>query len=436
MTCRTGVGAIALGVVMMLGFGCSSADVLGGVLPPGAFTPEPTQPGATTESVVGIPVGPPTTAKIGAAGGTLESTDKKVKLVVPPGALTADVDLKMTPISNETPLGLGYAVRLEPDGTTFAVPAKLTFAYEEWGTSTVPELLLGATQGADKKWTVANAPVLDTNAKTFTIDLPHFSDWSLSACAKLTASTYVLTGGAEAALAVEEQCEAPATGLVLARPAPTRQPVAWSKKDKQGNAGPGTLTPNGGTATLTGAAPGAAIDPVVRVSAEWTSRSGTRTLFDDIATSSVASFTIEGVSVNAEVAFVITLQGKTSVNITSQSGTLAVAVPLSGIGGASTHPSGGEGFTASATIGDKNYEDQYIVPCTTTIKDMPIRVTVGHANVARQYITGTIDGTFVIQRGEVDCEGGLASNKYENVSVTGAFFAIWANHDAFTPPQQ
>ncbi|MBX3187229.1 MAG: hypothetical protein KF819_09445 [Labilithrix sp.] len=432
-----GGGAIAVGVALIIGLGCSSGAGPGGDPsgnPPGTTPGENPPPGVAGPTPIGVPTGDPTTAKIGAAGGTLESADKRVKIVVPPGALASDVELKMTPITNETPLGLGYAVRLEPDGTTFATPAKLVFAYEAWGTSTVPELLLGATQGPDRIWKTAGAPVLDAAAKTLTVDLPHFSDWSLSTCGRLTSTTYVLVGGQEANLAVEEQCETPSTGIALGGVSRTSLPVSWKKGDRQGNPGPGTLTPNGSTATLVAPQVGGEGDPMVRVTAEWSSRSGTRVVYDDIATRSHASFAVDGKSViGAPQSFVQTLQGKTSVNIPSQNGSLAVGVRLSGVGSATTQPL--DGFVTVASVGETSYHDTYLAPCGgEEVKFVTSTVSISHASAARQWIVGTVEGTVAVDRGEISCPpNGSPTTDVQFVPVSGAFYALWINHDQALP---
>lgn len=422
-------GGVALWVAVV---GCSTgggASSSGGPTPPGTTQPGgevPGTPRTAGPTAVGKTSGAPTALKIGAAGGSLASADKRVQLVVPPNALTSDVEIKMTPISNEAPLGLGYAVRLEPAGTTFAVPAKLVFAYEAWSSSTTPELLLVATQGADNSWTIAGAPVLDTGAKTLTVDLSHFSDWGLGTCARLSSSTYVLTAGQEATLAVEEQCESPSAGTLLGGIAPTRLAVNWAKKDSRGQPGPGTLTPNGATAKLVGEAnPSAVTDPLVRVSAEWSSRSGARTLFDDIATSSLLSFSLEGQSIIASTAFVTTVQGNSQINGVSSGGTIAIQVPLTGVGSASTAPS--DGSTAHANIGTTDYNDSY-TECGGGPKYVTTLVTIGRANRDRQYITGTFDGTMVVTHGTTDCMGSQVP-KEDSVPVTGAFFTLWQNYD-------
>src|SRR5687768_10024072 len=84
--------------------------------PGGSSGPMPTPQGTAT--------GPAVTAMVGPQGGRLISADGRFELVVPAGALGATVELSMTPITNEAPLGHGAGVRLAPDGTVFTAPAQ------------------------------------------------------------------------------------------------------------------------------------------------------------------------------------------------------------------------------------------------------------------------------------------------------------------------
>src|SRR5688572_24481287 len=90
--------------------------------------------GGGLEPFVEVPIGAPATATIGAAGGTLTSTDGHLRLDIPAGALAADTAIEIQQI--EWPEGLGWALR--PDGLAFALPvgATLTFGEAEAGTPT------------------------------------------------------------------------------------------------------------------------------------------------------------------------------------------------------------------------------------------------------------------------------------------------------------
>ena len=86
------------------------------------------------------PPGPPEvlTATIGAAGGTLEGKEggafEGFRLVVPAGALDADVELRVEGVIDPTPLpstaaGIGPQFAILPAGLAFTVPVKLTVPF-------------------------------------------------------------------------------------------------------------------------------------------------------------------------------------------------------------------------------------------------------------------------------------------------------------------
>jgi len=163
-----------LSLLVLCQAGCnggSDSSNGGGNEPPPATSPAPT--------AVGTPDGQPTSANIGVAGGTVTTPDGKTRLTIPPGALGAVTTITLQPITNNAHGGLGKAYRLTPEGQTFAIPVQLTFSYTE-------EELQGSAAGAqgiafqrsDGLWQWVKNPVVDTTAKTVTVQTTHFSDWS------------------------------------------------------------------------------------------------------------------------------------------------------------------------------------------------------------------------------------------------------------------
>lgn len=98
--------------------------------------------GATPDAgdALGVPDGAappdttPTGTSIGAAGGTASSSDGKLVLVLPPGALTTDARIGIAPVIGAavgpelTALGAVDVFELTPDGLTFAEPVVATLA--------------------------------------------------------------------------------------------------------------------------------------------------------------------------------------------------------------------------------------------------------------------------------------------------------------------
>lgn len=379
-------------------------------------------PDGPVVTAVGSPTGTARTARIGADGGTLATMDGLLELVVPPGALSAETELSLTPISSEAPLGVGPAVRLSPDGTTFAVPAKLVLHYEAFARSTAPELLLGATQDAMGRWQPAGAPRLDPAAKTVTIEVPHFSDWSFATCAGLTVDNYLVSQGVDSHFRLDEQCSDPAMQTGLLGPVrPTSRMVEWKKEDPMGMPGPGQLDPKGAEATVS-STDSAPPQPRLIVTATWHGPSGMRKFRDDIAVGTMTDFVIDGHTVLITNSNAVTMGGKSTVNATSTTGSVAIAFAGAGEGGFSSNPA--NQLPASATFENVSYQDSYTDPCTGQQKSLFTRVSVSHANRERQFIVGSFQGQLAVSRGMITCGGTTLSN-VEVLPLSGTFVTRW-----------
>jgi hypothetical protein len=125
----------------------------------------------------GTPVGTPVTKTIGAAGGTIISSDSMVELDIPAGALSGDVPVTIQPLTNEAPGGIGLSYDFLPNGTVFSTPARLKFRYiDDSLPGTLPELLWIVYQDSANAWqTDLESQDFDTVAKIVSIDINHFS---------------------------------------------------------------------------------------------------------------------------------------------------------------------------------------------------------------------------------------------------------------------
>lgn len=68
---------------------------------------------------------------IGPDGGTVTSSDGKVKIVIPSGALNKDTDITFAAVSNQPAGNIGTAYEVNPDGTTFNKPVAISITYDE-----------------------------------------------------------------------------------------------------------------------------------------------------------------------------------------------------------------------------------------------------------------------------------------------------------------
>jgi len=129
---------------------------------------------------VGVPDGVQTSATVGASGGTLTSSDGKLTVSIPAGALSANTLISIQPISNEGSLALGAAYRIGPENIKFNQPVKLIFHYDNQLLGGMPEDFLWIiTQEDDRSWNALLKSAIDKTAKTVTVSTGHFSDWAL-----------------------------------------------------------------------------------------------------------------------------------------------------------------------------------------------------------------------------------------------------------------
>ena len=91
---------------------------------------QPVGPDYGTPTAVGTPIGSPSTATIGAAGGSLLSPDGRSEIIIPPGALTASTQISIQPVTNQAPGGAGVGFYLTPHGQTFNQPVTLRFHFD------------------------------------------------------------------------------------------------------------------------------------------------------------------------------------------------------------------------------------------------------------------------------------------------------------------
>ncbi len=139
---------------------------------PGSGSPVITERGTESGAAVSI--------TIGSGGGSFQSADGILTVIVPAGALTTSTTLTIQPITNEAPMGQGGGYRLGPEGATFAKPVQLKFTYDEQSLDgTLEDFLWIVTQAEDRSWNGVVKSVIDKTANTVTVETTHFSDWAM-----------------------------------------------------------------------------------------------------------------------------------------------------------------------------------------------------------------------------------------------------------------
>lgn len=149
----------------------------------GACKKNTTEPSTTTNPISterGLPQGEPIEKVIGASGGTLESPDKRIRIMIPPGAVGADTKFTIQPVTKTLEAATGTVYRLGPDETTFQKDITLTFNYgDEEISGAVEDDLYLSYQDNRGVWTRVVMTNIDKNKRILTATTRHFSDWAV-----------------------------------------------------------------------------------------------------------------------------------------------------------------------------------------------------------------------------------------------------------------
>lgn len=162
-------------------------------------------PGIPAVTAKGEPNGAASQATIGPAGGKLASSDGVLSLIVPPGALTADTQIGIQPITNLAPGAVGTSYRLTPEGQVFATPAQLVFTFTDAELAgSVLAVLRIAYQDEKGHWRAPKSVARDASAHSVSVTTMHFSDWSKTIGLKLTPPSASIQAGESVNLRLDE----------------------------------------------------------------------------------------------------------------------------------------------------------------------------------------------------------------------------------------
>lgn len=129
-------------------------------------------------STAATPVGAVTTATIGPAGGKLGSSDGRLALSIPAGALSSDASVSIQAVAATEPNGVGPVYQISPDGYRFTQPVTLSWQLSDTdlkGRSLNAVIIV--TRDADGHWISQPGVERDPATKTVRINTTHFSPW-------------------------------------------------------------------------------------------------------------------------------------------------------------------------------------------------------------------------------------------------------------------
>ena len=138
----------------------------------------PAAPATPASAPLGAPVGSAATATIGLGGGELRSTDGRVSIEVPPGAVFGDTPFAVQPYDNTEPGGIGPIYVLSPEGQTFAQPVTLAWHLSDADLAGHPiDAVSIASRDADGNWMPQPGVERDPAAKIVRVTTVHLSSW-------------------------------------------------------------------------------------------------------------------------------------------------------------------------------------------------------------------------------------------------------------------
>ena len=160
---------LLLGAMLLISACVLSGGSGAGALPAPVYTPAPK----------GTPTGTLVTQTVDNTGGAVTSSDSRMELKIPAGALASATAVSIQPLTNTAPNGGGDAYRFGPEGTTFSQPVTITFHLNSAAEVAMIDSGFIATQGSDGLWRSQPGQTRDANAKTISVTTTHFTDWAL-----------------------------------------------------------------------------------------------------------------------------------------------------------------------------------------------------------------------------------------------------------------
>jgi hypothetical protein len=116
---------------------------------------------------------------VGPSGGALTSSDGKLAVDIPAGALTGDVTITTEAAAAPAAGAVGTVYEIGPTGTQFAMPVTLTLHYDMAMLNGAAESSLRVATFANGAWQLLPGAVVDANAKTVSGVTTHLSPYAV-----------------------------------------------------------------------------------------------------------------------------------------------------------------------------------------------------------------------------------------------------------------
>jgi hypothetical protein len=117
----------------------------------------------------------PSSGVVGAAGGTVSSSDGRVRLSVPPGAVSGETTITIAPARSDVPGAVGQVWEIAPTGLVFARPVRVELAYRDADLGGRPVTLFAVSTEVGATWGPLANPTRDTASRVMSGDTLHLS---------------------------------------------------------------------------------------------------------------------------------------------------------------------------------------------------------------------------------------------------------------------
>lgn len=139
------------------------------------------------ERPIGEAIGEAVYEFIGPEGGSIQSSDGKVKIFFPEGALLEEQEIAIQPLENSSPGGSGFSYRFTPENIKLQKEVTITFNLEgQSQQALLSKTLEIAYQNEAGIWICPGKNEIDLNKKELRVLTDHFSDWSMIETMHLT----------------------------------------------------------------------------------------------------------------------------------------------------------------------------------------------------------------------------------------------------------
>ena len=125
------------------------------------------------------PGGMPTATVVGMTGGAVTSSDGKLALAIPAGAVGGNVTITTEPATPPAAGAVGTVYEIGPSGTQFAMPVTLTLYYAAADVAGMTESSLRVATFAGGSWQILPGAVVDTQNKTVSGVTTHLSPYAI-----------------------------------------------------------------------------------------------------------------------------------------------------------------------------------------------------------------------------------------------------------------